>query len=90
MKRVIIDFSECKYYTEIHYLIRDKLSLPEWYGCNLDALWDSLTGGFFDYCEVCLKGMDKLPKDLQPEIKKIVDIFKKAAKVEYGDIKLIL
>ncbi len=90
MKRITIDFSKCKYFLEIHYLIRDKLGLPKWYGCNLDALWDSLTGGFFDYCEVHLKGMDKLPKELQIEMDKIINIFKRAETVEYGSVKLIL
>ena len=44
MKRVIIDFSKCKYPINLHNEIKSKLELPEWYGNNLDALWDMLTG----------------------------------------------
>lgn len=90
MKKVIIDFSKCKSYIDIHYLIKDKLGFPKWYGANLDALWDCLTGGFIEYCEVQLKGMDKLPKALQSEIIKIIDVFKEADKSDIRDIKLIL
>ena len=44
MKSIIIDFSKCKYPLDLHKEIREKLNLPEWYGNNLDALWDMLTG----------------------------------------------
>ena len=44
MKSVIINFSLCKYPMDLHKEIREKLDLPEWYGNNLSALWDMLTG----------------------------------------------
>ena len=44
MKNIVIDFSKCKYPMDLHNEIREKLELPEWYGNNLDALWDMLTG----------------------------------------------
>lgn len=28
----------------LHQLLKDRLGLPEYYGKNLDALWDCLTG----------------------------------------------
>lgn len=90
MKRVTIDFSECKYYLELYYTIKDKLGLSKECGNNLDALWDYLTGGYVDCCEICLKGMDKVPKTLQSELKEIIEIFKKAEADECGDIKLVL
>lgn len=39
----ILDFSKCEYLGEIHQVIQEKLELPQWYGGNLDALWDALT-----------------------------------------------
>ena len=39
-----LDFSKCRYLGEIHEVIREKFELPGWYGTNLDALWDSVTG----------------------------------------------
>ena len=44
MKIINIDFSACKYPMDLHNEIREKLGLPEWYGNNLDALWDTITG----------------------------------------------
>ena len=40
----VLDFSKCKYLGEVHELIKKELELPEFYGCNLDALWDAITG----------------------------------------------
>ena len=40
----VLDFSNCKYLGEVHELIKKELELPEFYGCNLDALWDAITG----------------------------------------------
>ena len=28
---------------QLHSVLQEKLQLPEWYGCNLDALYDVLT-----------------------------------------------
>lgn len=43
MKNVIIDFTDITSEQQLHTLLADKLSFPEWYGCNLDALFDCLT-----------------------------------------------
>ena len=43
-KLIEIDFSNCKYIGSVHKEIKEKLELPEWYGENLDALWDALIG----------------------------------------------
>jgi len=36
--------SEISSYPSVHHWLADKLSLPQHYGHNLDALWDCLTG----------------------------------------------
>lgn len=41
---VTLDFSECKYISELYTQMKDKMSWEEWYGHNLYALWDILTG----------------------------------------------
>ena len=43
-KSVELVFSSCKYIGSVHREIKEKLNLPEWYGENLDALWDALVG----------------------------------------------
>ena len=43
MKYAIIDGSAVSSMAEIHRTLAEQLSLPEWYGNNLDALHDQLT-----------------------------------------------
>ena len=35
-----VDFSEVKYYAEIHEVLKRDLDFPDYYGCNWDAFWD--------------------------------------------------
>lgn len=44
MANIMIDGQDFKNEQEFHKLIKLKLGLPDYYGENLDALWDCLTG----------------------------------------------
>lgn len=44
MKMVTINGEDFHTITELHETLQQKLELPEFYGKNLDALWDCLTG----------------------------------------------
>lgn len=81
MKNIIIDFSKCKYPLDLHKEIREKLNLPEWYGNNLDALWDMLTG-FIETpinITVVFKPETKASENLKENVLKIIETFKEAA-----------
>ena len=39
----IIDCNGLECPRQLHLQLKEKLSFPEWYGCNLDALYDCLT-----------------------------------------------
>lgn len=81
MKNIIIDFSKCKYPLDLHNEIREKLNLPEWYGNNLDALWDMLTG-FIETpikISVVFKPETKAAENLKENVLKIIETFKEAA-----------
>lgn len=81
MKNIIIDFSECKYPMDLHNEIKEKLELPEWYGSNLDALWDMLTG-FIETpitITVTFKPEIESAENLRESIFKIIETFKEAA-----------
>ncbi len=45
MKTVYIDFQNIGDYEDFYAQLKEKLTLPEYFGDNLDALWDTLTGG---------------------------------------------
>ncbi|KHD35862.1 barnase inhibitor [Clostridium acetobutylicum] len=44
MKIVTIDGKEFKDKENLHRILKKELNFPEYYGKNLDALWDCLTG----------------------------------------------
>ena len=81
MKSVVIDFSLCKYQMDLHNEIREKLELPEWYGNNLDALWDMLTGFIETPIEinVIFKPENKTAENLKESVLKIIETFKEAS-----------
>lgn len=64
--------------------IREKLDLPEWYGNNLSALWDMLTG-FIETpvsITVIFKPETKAAENLKENVLKIIETFKEAAEEE--------
>lgn len=44
MNTVFIDFTDIGDYDDYYAQLKEKLTLPEFFGDNLDALYDSLTG----------------------------------------------
>ena len=87
MKEYRIDFSKAKSIWEAHEVIRIGLNLPEWYGKNLDALWDSVTGLIQTPCTIFVQGKDTVPKNIQAEVNEMVNVLLEA-KSEYKDIYL--
>ena len=88
MKNIVIDFSKCKYSMDLHNQLSKKLELPEWYGNNLDALWDMLTG-FIETpisITVIFKPDTKAAENLKENVLKIIETFKEAAQ-EDDEIK---
>ena len=43
-EEVVLDFRECKSTCCVYKEMREKMEWMDWYGENLDALWDILTG----------------------------------------------
>ena len=43
MRRIILDCSSIHDAKKLHGVLKEALQLPEWYGYNLDALFDCLT-----------------------------------------------
>jgi len=44
MKEIYIDFTDIGDYEDFYTQLKDKLELPEYFGDNLDALYDVITG----------------------------------------------
>ncbi len=81
MKQVIIDFSNCRYPMDLHNEIRTKLELPDWYGNNLNALWDALTGIIETPIDITVifKPETKGAENLKESVLKIIEVFEDAA-----------
>ncbi|WP_426479591.1 barstar family protein [Chryseobacterium sp. CBSDS_008] len=45
MKTVYIDFTDIGDYEDFYAQLKEKIQLPEHFGDNLDALFDTVTGG---------------------------------------------
>lgn len=75
MKTITLDFTKCKYITEIHKILKESFAFPDYYGENLSALWDCLDY-YCDYpLHVNVVGISKIPRDLKDYIGKILNIF---------------
>ncbi|MBE6877924.1 MAG: hypothetical protein E7488_01995 [Ruminococcaceae bacterium] len=74
---IVLDFSKCRYWLELHDMLKEKFGLPEYYGKNWDALWDLLDGCFTDrgYWEVHIKNYHTMPLDWQKSCKTMLQIF---------------
>lgn len=41
---VVLDFTQCRHIGEMYLEMQTKMEWEDWYGHNLDALWDIMTG----------------------------------------------
>ncbi|MCL2513990.1 MAG: barstar family protein [Oscillospiraceae bacterium] len=72
-KEATIDLTGCKHLLELYKIIKSSLGIPQFYGNNLDALWDILSEPRETY--VIIKGVHIMPKDLQEHFHDIHIIF---------------
>ena len=63
MTEIIIDCLKISDKKELHKEFAEKLSFPDWYGENLDALFDCLTG-IFEETSVVIENFPSLEENL--------------------------
>lgn len=75
-EQYIIDFSNVKYYLDMHHAIQKALDFPDYYGQNWDAFWDCLTDmvGRPVYIEII--GLDVIKQKFQGEEKILLETLK--------------
>lgn len=75
MKYITVDFTGCRYLGEIHRRLKEGFGFPDYYGENLDALWDCLD----NYCDydlhIYIKGLSDLPTEFNGYAVKLVEVF---------------
>lgn len=75
MTNLKLDFSTVEHFSDIHKLIKETFKFPDFYGENLDALWDCMR----DYCmfdlHIVVSGMEHFPDDYKEYMNRIFDVF---------------
>lgn len=71
----VIDFTGVSNYFAFHETIQKALDLPDYYGANMDALWDCLTDMVFRPIHIQVKGLETLGKDAEEEVQIMLKIF---------------
>ena len=75
MEKIILDFSNCKYISEIYKEIKNKFDFPPYYGENLDALWDCLDCYTPEPLKVSVCGIEKMSDDMRDYMNGVVTVF---------------
>lgn len=71
MKTIIIDGNEIISMSDIHSIFAEELDFPEWYGKNLDALYDCL-GDVTEEVEIIFENTDELEENIGISFKKLI------------------
>ena len=75
MKTIELDFKGCKYIGAVHKVLKESFELPDFYGENLDALWDCLKYYSEDDIQVRIYGLSSLPENFKDYTQKMMIIF---------------
>lgn len=92
MHSIKLDFSNCNYFMDIFKYIKEIFNIPQYYGNNLSAMWDCLSG---DDCphnsRIEIYGIEYLNTKFDGYGEKIKQLFEDLPK-EYGneDIEVII
>lgn len=62
-----LDFTNVTHYLEIHFIIRNELDFPDYYGGNWDAFWDCLTDMYGRPVHIEIIGMEVLEQKFEDD-----------------------
>ena len=75
MNTITLDFYDIKYVERLHAYLKETFCLPDYYGCNMDALWDCLACCYDENTEIELKNIADLPADMEPVVRIMLELF---------------
>ena len=73
-EKYVLDFRNVEYYLEFHAVIKKELDLPDYYGCNFDALWDCLTDMVGDPINIEIIGLDNIERRFGDTAEKLLNL----------------
>ena len=86
MRQIVLNGEEFTSKENFHNLIKKQLGFPEYYGNNLDALWDSLTTDMELPIEIYWTNFNKSREQLGKYALVALDIFERAAEESEGQL----
>ena len=84
MNIVILRSEEFANADELHRLLQDRLALPEYYGQNLDALWDCLTGWIELPTTIVWLGYENSVRKVGAYAEKVAEVLREAERQVEG------
>lgn len=78
MEIVIIDGKDITSTEALHRILKDKLDFPDYYGENLNALWDCLTGWIELPLTLVWKNFEISQKELGSDADDVLELFQEA------------
>lgn len=76
-KKYTIDFSNVKYFLEMHKMIQESLDFPDCYGCNWSAFWDCLTDIYGESIHIEIIGIDVIERKFEDAASQMISILKR-------------
>lgn len=74
---------------ELHALLKSDLALPDYYGGNLDALWDLLGGWIETPVRIHIWGVSHLRDKIGDYADRLIDLFKQAS-MEFNGVEIVV
>ena len=89
MNHFVLDFSEIKTVLELHQYLKKVFDLPDYYGNNMDALWDCLSCCYDESTMIELRHLDTLRKRLEKTTQTMLAVFQDLQDEDGVAVKLV-
>ena len=76
MNYFTLDFNEIKTVLELHQYLKEVFGLPDYYGNNMDALWDCLACCYDETTTIEMRNLDTLKKSLKKTTQTMLKVFR--------------
>lgn len=75
MNYITLDFAGIKTLWDLHEYFKTAFQLPDYYGRNMDALWDCLYYSFEFPTTITLKNVSDIPGEMQETVEVMLELF---------------
>lgn len=75
MNYIILDFNGIKSLWTLHEYFKEVFNLPDYYGHNMDVLWDCLDCSFEFPTTIVLKNIEKIPSEMNEATEIMLELF---------------